>query len=116
MTTTLPVFVGHTWDEHVKAWKSITKEIEDRQWQLGAIADSLTRIYGDNSIERFASEVRCKAKTVWQYAQVYQQFKNSERSENLSWSHHLIASYSADPASALTEAEDKKLSVGGCVS
>jgi N6-adenosine-specific RNA methylase IME4 len=113
MTTTLPVFVGHTWDEHVNAWKSITKEIEDRQWALGAIADSLTRHYSESSVERFAGDVRCKPSTVWQYAHVYQRFRNYERSENLSWSHHLIASYSDDPKAALIEAEDKKLSVGG---
>ena len=113
MANALPVFVGSSWNDHIRAWKAVTKEIEDRQWQLGAIADSVTRTYGEQSIEKFALEVRCKPSTVWQYAQVYQRFKNSERSENLSWSHHLIASYSDNPESALTEAENKKLSVGG---
>lgn len=109
----LPVFVGATWADHVKAWQAISKEIEDRQWQLGAIAASVSRLYGEQSIERFASEVKCHASTVWQYAQVYQRFENYERSENLSWSHHLVASYSDNPEAALVEAEKKKLSVQG---
>lgn len=109
----LPVFVGASWADHVRAWQTITKEIEDRQWQLGAIAESLARLYGDQSIERFAAEVRCHPTTVWQYAQVYQRFENYERSENLSWSHHLVASYSDNPRAALAEAEEKKLSVQG---
>ena len=113
MTDSLPIFVGSSWDEHVQAWKAVTKEIADRQWMLGAIADSLTRTYGERSVERFALDVGCKAQTVWQYAQVYQRFKNYERSENLSWSHHLVASYSDDPQAALEEAEEKKLSVEG---
>lgn len=71
MTTALPVFVGHTWDEHINAWKSVTKEIEDRQWALGAIADSLTRNYGESSIERFAGEVRCKPSTVQKCKHIY---------------------------------------------
>jgi len=109
----LPVFVGSTWADHVKAWQAITKEIEDRQWQLGAIAASLNRLYGDQSIERFAAEVKSHPTTVWQYAQVYQRFENYERSENLSWSHHLVASYSDNPKAALAEAENKKLSAQG---
>lgn len=113
MINALPVFVGSSWDDHTRAWRAVTQEIEDRQWLLGAIADSLTRSYGEQSIERFAHEVKCKPQTVWQYAYVYQRFRNYERSENLSWSHHLIASYSDDPASALTEAENKKLTVSG---
>ncbi len=60
MSESLPVFVGKSWADHVKAWKAVTKEIEDRQWQLGAIADSLTRNYGESSIERFAGDVQCK--------------------------------------------------------
>jgi N6-adenosine-specific RNA methylase IME4 len=113
MTDSLPIFVGSSWDEHVQAWKAVTREIEDRQWMLGAIAESLTRTYGERSVERFALDVGCKAQTVWQYAQVYQRFKNYERSENLTWSHHLVASYSDDPQAALEEAEKKKLSVEG---
>src|SRR5262249_46922644 len=109
----LPIFSGSTWDDHVSAWKSISREIEDRQWMLGAIADSLSRNYGESSIERFSREVGSKPQTVWQYAQVYQRFKNYERSENLSWSHHLVATYSDDPAAALEEAEEKNLSVEG---
>ena len=54
----LPVFVGQSWADHVRAWHTITKEIEDRQWQLGAIAESLSRLHGEQSIERFAVEVR----------------------------------------------------------
>jgi len=112
-TDALPLFTGESWADHVTAWKAITKEIEDRQWQLGAIAASLSRLYGEQSIERFAAEVKCHSTTVWQYAQVYQRFENYERSENLSWSHHLVASYSDDPQAALVEAEEKKLSVQG---
>jgi N6-adenosine-specific RNA methylase IME4 len=48
---------------------------------------------------------------VWQYAQVYQRFKNSEQSENLSWSHHLVASYAEDPERALATAASGSLSV-----
>lgn len=113
MNHSLPVFAGNSWEDHIHAWRTITKEIEDRQWQLGAIAVSLTRLYGEQNIERFAAEVECHASTVWQYAQVYQRFENYERSENLSWSHHLVASYSDNPPAALAEAENKKLSVQG---
>ena len=110
MANGLTVFVGSTWDDHVSAWKAVTKEIEDRQWMPGAISESVTRTYGESSIERFAGEVGCKPQTVWQYAQVYEAFRNYERSESLSWSHHLIASYSEDPEATLREAEAKKLS------
>ena len=72
MANGLTVFVGSTWDDHVSAWKAVTKEIEDRQWMPGAISESVTRTYGESSIERFAGEVGCKPQTVWQYAQVYE--------------------------------------------
>jgi N6-adenosine-specific RNA methylase IME4 len=106
------VFSGRSFEAHVEAWQKTVKDIEQRQWYLGSIAESVARNYEEQGIERFARAVGCKASTVWQYAQVYQRFKNSERSE-LSWSHHLVASYSDDPERALEQAAKGNLSVQG---
>jgi len=107
----LPAFAGRTWESHVLAWCEVSAEIEERQWKLGAIVDSVARNYGERSIPKFASEVGCSQSTVWQYAQVYRAYQNSKRSENLTWSHHLVASYADDPAEGLAQAEAEGLSV-----
>lgn len=107
----LPVFIGTSYEDHISAWIQASQEIDERQWMLGAIAASLETTYGDRIINKFAGEVMQPARTIWQYAQVYNTFEKRERSQILSWSHHLIASLMPDPVGFLHQAEDEGWSV-----
>lgn len=107
----LPVFQGESWEDHVSAWIQVSQEVDEKQWQLGAIATSVKTTYGQESIKKFAGEVMRKARIIYYYIQVHDTFQKCKRLQSLSWSHHLIASESDDPEAALADAEDNGLSV-----
>ncbi len=67
----------------------------------GAIVASLDTKYGNGAVDRFANEVGVTSKTLWQYRQVYTFYQNSLRSENLSFTHHLVSIYAPDAEVAL---------------
>lgn len=107
----LPVFVGETYEDHISAWIQASQEISERHWMLGAIAASLEAKYGEGVIRKFAGEVIIPAKTIYDYAHVYNTFKNSDMSEILTWTHHRIAAGAKDPIAFLREAEDEGWSI-----
>jgi N6-adenosine-specific RNA methylase IME4 len=111
----LPVFCGESFEDHISTWATTVDEITERHWRLGAVAESARLKFGRQGVERFAGEIGCAASTVYQYAQAYRFYGDSERSEcikmTLEWSHYLTAMYgekqTGEPAAALlAEAED----------
>lgn len=107
----LPIFLGEEYEDHVSAWIQTRGEISDRQWRLGAIVDSLERRYRQGSVEQFAHDVQESVKTLWDYGNVYRRFKNSERPDNLSWTHYRVALAAEEPEAVLCAAAEQGLSV-----
>lgn len=105
-----PSFSGTSWEDHVSSWFEISEAVESAQWMRGAIVASLETKYGEASVEKFAGEVMLAARTLRQYRQIYEFYKNGVRSPFLSWKHHLVAMYAPDAEAALRLAEDEGLS------
>ncbi len=103
----LPVFRGETYEEHVQAWINVSEEVEERRWQLGAIAASLETVFGENVKSTFAADVGVSARTVREYAQAYRAFATGARAPLLSYTHHRIAARSEAPQRAIDEAADR---------
>lgn len=113
----LPLFLGKSYEEHVSSWIDIGENLDEKQWQLGAIAASLKKKWGDETIKKFSADVGAQPSTVYEYAQVYRFYEDLSkkgkpgRSETLSFSHHVKAMGAANPRKLLAQAEDENLSV-----
>lgn len=101
-----------SWDDHIEAWHLVLRNANDCYWALGQIVSSLKGRYGESAIPKFAEEVGSTGSSVWRYAQVWETFpENSQRCENLSWAHHLLAASRPDPQAAIQLAANEGLSV-----
>lgn len=100
----LPAFSGGSFEDHVLAFERVRDEAEEKLWTLGAIAESLTRSYGDRAIPEFASAVNYSASRIYELAATYKAWSGLDRAEDLSFTHHAIAARSEDPESAISRA------------
>jgi hypothetical protein len=100
----LPAFSGGSFEQHVEAFERIRDEAEDKLWTLGAIAESLTRSYGDKAIPDFAAAVNYSASRIYELAATYKAWSGRDRAEDLSFTHHAIAARSEDPEGAIVRA------------
>ncbi len=107
-TDETPVFKGVEFDEHVESWRQVNDSLEGHLWMLGAIASSFTTNYGSDDVGRFAYEVACSKRYVWQLSKTYEAYndENCTRVQNLSFKHHTVAARSAEPQKALEQAHD----------
>lgn len=99
-------FVGESYEDHVKSWQDIDGEVQKDKWKLSSVAASLDTKYKDKTIDKFAHEAHRSPRRIREYAQTYRAFANSERSPNLSFHHHTVASTATDPAKAIHKAEE----------
>lgn len=106
----LPVFLGKTYEEHVDAFQGIDKSVDARLWALAAVAASLKTKYNEQTIQKFAHEVRHSAVYIYELATTYRKFENSTRVEILSFTHHRIAARAKDPQKAINAANDDEMS------
>lgn len=106
----LPVFLGKTYEEHVDAFQGIDRSLDARLWALAAVAASLKTRYNDQTVQKFAHEVRHSAVYVYELAATYRKFENSTRVEILSFTHHRIAARAKDPQKAINAANDEEMS------
>lgn len=108
----LPVFRAESWEEHVETWRALEEVAEDAKWKQAAIAASLTARWGEKGevLSRFASEVGCSARRVYEYAATWKAFASARRSEVLSFHHHTLAARAEDPQRAIEKAEVEGLS------
>lgn len=101
-------FVGETYEDHVKSWQVIDGEVNKDRWKLSAVAASLDTKYKDNTVKKFALEIRRSPRRIWEYAQTYRAFEKCGRSRNLSFHHHTIALTAPDPIEAIHKAEENE--------
>lgn len=99
-----------SWEDHVEAWHHLGREVDGAAWARAAIAASLKGRYGDGAVEKFAAEVGFSGASVRHFARTFEAFpKNQERSQNLTFSHHLLAAKltkdAAQAKAALADAE-----------
>lgn len=110
MDGNLPVFTQSDWPSHVQAWLDAERDVTEARWKQAAVAWSLTTHYGENSIEKFANEIGASPKTIYFYRAAYALAQKSGRTENLEFTHYVIASSAPDPEGYLEKAVDESLS------
>jgi hypothetical protein len=103
------------WEQHVNTWRTVEDSLQAHQFMLGAIANSLVSRYGERTVQRFASEVKCSAALVYQRAATYRQWLGREVNPAMTYTDHRNAARLAkltdrEPEEVLAEFEDKKLS------
>jgi hypothetical protein len=103
------------WEQHVNTWRTVDDSLQAHQFMLGAIANSLVSRYGERTVQRFASEVKCSAALVYQRAATYRQWLGREVNPAMTYTDHRNAARLAkltdrEPEEVLAEFEDKKLS------
>lgn len=126
--STLAVFRGSTYDEHVDAWKAAHAVVQRQQWQLAAIAVSLERSVGGRPrtehtrqqtlIQRFCCDVGIDRQKFHRLSHTYRVFAETRTTSvtsyipELSFKHFEVAARLAkeDPAAAIIEAHDKRWS------
>lgn len=82
-----------SWEDFVSLW-TISKEIDIRnQWFKGDIVERIVAIYGENSLKKFAEEIKESVVTLENYRRVSRAFPIGKRYWNLSWTHYFIASF-----------------------
>jgi hypothetical protein len=99
-------FRGETYEQHIGQWKKVDSEVQADKWKLSAVAASLDTRYKDDTIGKFAKEVKRTPRRIRQYAQTYRVFENGKRFPSLSFHHHTVAAQADDPTAAMQKAED----------
>jgi hypothetical protein len=82
------------WEEFVSLW-TISQEIDQKnQWCKGDIANRITTVHGEESLKKFAEEVKESYATMQHFRRVSRAYPQQDmRDWNLSWTHYLIASF-----------------------
>lgn len=110
----LPVFTSSGWEDHLQAWIDAEADVTSARWRQAAVAHSLVTQYGDRAVERFAESIGIAARRVWEYRTAYAiaaaWSKHSERPQNLTFSHFVIASSAPNPHEYLEQAAANQLS------
>lgn len=110
----LPVFTSSGWEDHLQAWIDAESDVTSARWRQAAVAHSLVTQYGDRSVEKFAESIGIAARRVWEYRTVYAiaiaWSKNSDRPQNLSFSHFIVAASAPNPHEYLEQASRDQLS------
>ena len=106
----LPVFTESDWISHAQAWQDAESDVTEARWKQAAIAYSLVTHYGEGSVEKFASEIGISPRTVWAYRAAYALVQKCGRTQNLDFTHYVIASSAPDPAGYIERAAEESLS------
>ncbi len=110
----LPVFIGSSWEDHVQAWTDAELTVTEFRWRQAAIANSLTTHYGEGQVEQFARQIGIHPNRVWEYRTAYrlllEKHDRSGFSDNLEFTHFLLASSAPDPIKMLEIAAEECLS------
>jgi hypothetical protein len=98
------------WEALTSAGREMTETADRQRWQLGDLANRVTRVYGSESLKKFAGEINIpNHKTLWDYSRVAARFEKSVRNEfpALSFTHFRTALRAKDDAEAwLVQAQD----------
>lgn len=107
---TLPVFGGSSFEEHVEVWRTVDESMQNHLWTLGAIAHSLEKKHGEDSMGTFASQVGCSKRWVNKLAQTYRTWEDGNPVSQMSFKHHAIAALDGEPEKVLNMAHDNEWS------
>jgi hypothetical protein len=98
------------WEALTSAGRAMTEAADRQRWQLGDLANKVTRVYGSESLKTFAGEINIpNHKTLWDYSRVAARFEKSVRNEfpALSFTHFRTAMRAKDDAELfLVQAQD----------
>jgi hypothetical protein len=98
------------WEALTSAGRAMTEAADRQRWQLGDLANKVTRVYGSESLKTFAGEINIpNHKTLWDYSRVAARFEKSVRNEfpALSFTHFRTAIRAKDDAELfLVQAQD----------
>jgi len=120
----LPIFLGDSWEAHISSWLEVSLQAKQDRVLLASIAYSLASKWArrktGKTVEQFAGDVGLRARTIYDYIQVYEMLQKCDQSQirnllesPLSFKHLILASDIKDEAereAALAEAEDENLS------
>jgi hypothetical protein len=98
------------WEALTSAGRAMTEAADLQRWQLGDLANKVTRTYGAESLKTFAGEINiANHKMLWDYSRVAARFEKSVRNEfpALSFTHFRTAMRAKDDAELfLVQAQD----------
>jgi hypothetical protein len=101
-----------SWETHVQLFTDLELQIGERRWAQAQIAASVVRIFGRSSMQEFAKAVDLSKTTVYDMAQIHWRWghlEDSERPENLYWTHYVNALRAPDPQKAIDRAAEESL-------
>ena len=101
-----------TWEDFisfglvVRTWKDVS------QWVLGDLARAVEKRYGEDSLGKYANDIKVNPKSLMEYRRVASRYpKRGDRIPYLSFSHHQRALKSSEPHKLLLMAHDNDWSI-----
>lgn len=95
-----------SWEEAVSTGLELREAKDNSQWLLGDLALKIEKVYGVDSIGKFAIDININKNSLQQYRRVSRAFPPTTRSQLLSHRHHLILAGSEERFKLLKECED----------
>jgi hypothetical protein len=103
------------WERYANDWRQVHTSAVAHMFMLGAIADSVTRRYGESEVREFASQVKCSTSLIYERASTYRMWRGKTIDPEADYHMHKQAGRMArltgkDPEEVLADFEDRKLS------
>jgi len=95
-----------SWEECISIGLELREGKDQVQWRLGDLALQVEKIYGSDSLGKFATAININKNSLSQYRRVSNAFPESTRSKVLSHRHHLILAGQVKRFELLKECED----------
>lgn len=91
VTVLQPVNVNQltTWEDHIAAWQSEEEKEKSAAWGKADILYSLWTKFGEDSIEKFATQIGYPRTTVHNYLKTAEAFPPAKRLPFVSFTHHM---------------------------
>lgn len=96
------------WEMLADAGRVLAEANDRNRWLLGDLARRVETVYGDKSLDKYASEINLYARTLRAYRHVsafYPEFGTRGHFPNLAWSHFRECARLGDPDAALAMLE-----------
>lgn len=98
-----------SWEEAVSIGLQLREGKDQSQWRLGDLALQVEKVYGVDSLGKFATEININKKSLQQYRRVSNAFPPEKRSQILSHRHHLILAGQEKRFELLKECEEQNI-------
>lgn len=95
-----------SWEECVTLGLEFRENKDNSQWHLGDLALQVEKVYGVDSLGKFAIAININKNSLSQYRRVSKAFPEDTRSKVLSHRHHLILAGQENRFELLKECED----------